>query len=67
MTTKSKKRPETTEDEASRKYCPFEFSKAERKEGGEIIKEWTCEALNCMKWRRKAAPPGREYGYCGLA
>ena len=49
------------------KYCPFKFSKAESEEGGKINKEWICEAINCMMWRRKAAPPGREYGYCGLA
>ena len=56
-----------TKEEARKKYCPFKFSKVESKPGGEITKEWICEALNCMMWRRKAAPPGREYGYCGLA
>ena len=56
-----------TKEEASRKYCPFKFSKVESRGVGEMNKEWICEALDCMMWRRKAAPPGREYGYCGLA
>ncbi|NWF91749.1 MAG: hypothetical protein HXY46_02435 [Syntrophaceae bacterium] len=55
-----------TKDEASKKYCPFKFSKAKNKEVRGINMEWICEGLNCMMWRRKAAPPGREYGYCGL-
>jgi len=56
-----------TKDEASKKYCAFKFFKAKKKEVGGIITEWICEGVNCMMWRRKAAPPGREYGYCGLA
>ena len=56
-----------TKEEASKKYCPFKFSKTQIKEAREINTEWICEAVNCMMWRRKAAPPGREHGYCGLA
>jgi hypothetical protein len=56
-----------TKDEASKKFCPFKFSKVKNKEASGINTGWICEGLNCMMWRRKAAPPGREYGYCGLA
>jgi hypothetical protein len=56
-----------TKDEASEKYCPFKFSKAKSKEVKGRKTEWICEGVHCMMWRRKAAPPGREYGYCGLA
>lgn len=56
-----------TKDEASKKYCPFKFSKAKSKEVKGINTGWICEGLNYMMWRRKVAPPGREYGYCGLA
>jgi hypothetical protein len=56
-----------TKEEASKKYCPLKFSKTQIKEVREINREWLCEGLNCMMWRRKVAPPGREYGFCGLA
>ena len=56
-----------SKDEASKKCCPFKFSKNKSKEVRGINTEWMCEGLSCMMWRRKAAPPGREYGYCGLA
>ena len=56
-----------TKDEAKKKYCPLKFSKNKSEEVKETNIEWLCEGLACMMWRRKAAPPGREYGYCGLA
>ena len=56
-----------TKEEASKKYCPLKFSKTQIKEVGGINAEWICEGIKCMMWRRKAAPPGREHGYCGLA
>ena len=56
-----------SKEEARKKYCPFKFSRAQIKEVREINTEWMCEGVNCMMWRRKAAPPGREHGFCGLA
>jgi hypothetical protein len=56
-----------TKEEAGKKYCPFKFSRNKSKEVKGINTEWMCEGLNCMMWRRKTAPPGREHGFCGLA
>ncbi|MGA2318172.1 MAG: hypothetical protein ABSG71_17585 [Thermodesulfobacteriota bacterium] len=37
-----------TKDEASKKYCPFKFSKTKNKEVREINTEWICEGPGCM-------------------
>jgi hypothetical protein len=57
-----------TKDEASKKYCPFKFSKATSKEAKEINTEWICEGSHCMMWREKAFPlPSGKHGFCGLS
>jgi hypothetical protein len=56
-----------SKEEAAKKYCPYKFLYVRNKEGRGSSTEWKCEGLNCMMWRRKASPPGREYGFCGLA
>jgi hypothetical protein len=39
-----------TRNEASKKYCPFKFSKTKNKEIRGINTGWICEGLACMMW-----------------
>jgi hypothetical protein len=51
-----------TKDEASKKYCPFKFTKGTSKEAKEINTEWICEGPHHMIWREKVftLPSGKE-------